>query len=61
MVWVAFKMLTGDRSMYPAIVFGVTFACFLIAVLVRARKVLAGQLVDVFIDTGPPGPGRERA
>ena len=43
MVWVAFKMLTGDRSKYPAIVFGV------------------GQLVDEFFDTGPAGPGRERA
>jgi putative ABC transport system permease protein len=31
MTWVAFKMLTGDRSKYLAILFGVTFACFLIA------------------------------
>jgi putative ABC transport system permease protein len=30
MTWVAFKMLTGDRGKYVAIVFGVTFACFLI-------------------------------
>jgi putative ABC transport system permease protein len=31
MTWIAWKMLTGDRSKYVAIVFGVTFACFLIA------------------------------
>jgi putative ABC transport system permease protein len=31
MTWVALKMLTGDRSKYLAILFGVTFACFLIA------------------------------
>jgi putative ABC transport system permease protein len=31
MTWIALKMLTGDRSKYIAIVFGVTFACFLIA------------------------------
>ncbi len=31
MTWIALKMLTGDRSKYLAIVFGVTFACFLIA------------------------------
>ena len=31
MTWIALKMLTGDRSKYFAIVFGVTFACFLIA------------------------------
>jgi putative ABC transport system permease protein len=31
MTWIALKMLTGDRSKYLAILFGVTFACFLIA------------------------------
>jgi len=31
MTWIALKMLTGDRSKYFAIVFGVTFACLLIA------------------------------
>jgi putative ABC transport system permease protein len=31
MTWIALKMLTGDRSKYIAIIFGVTFACFLIA------------------------------
>lgn len=31
MVWIALKMLTGDRSKYFAILFGVTFACLLIA------------------------------
>jgi putative ABC transport system permease protein len=30
MTWISLKMLTGDRSKYFAIVFGVTFACFLI-------------------------------
>ena len=30
MTWIALKMLTGDRSKYFAIIFGVTFACFLI-------------------------------
>ncbi len=66
MTWIALKMLTGDRSKYLAIVFGVTFACFLIAQqsaifsgimlrttsqMVRENKLLVGQLVDVFIDT----------
>jgi hypothetical protein len=57
-------MLTGDRSKYLAIVFAVTFACFLIAEqsatfcgvrlrMVREKKVLVGQLLDVFIDTRP--------
>jgi len=31
MSWIALKMLTGDRSKYYAIIFGVTFACLLIA------------------------------
>jgi putative ABC transport system permease protein len=31
MNWVAFKMLTGDRSKYLGIIFGVTFAALLIA------------------------------
>jgi putative ABC transport system permease protein len=31
MIRIALKMLTGDRGKYVAIVFGVTFACFLIA------------------------------
>jgi putative ABC transport system permease protein len=31
MTWIALKMLTGDRSKYFAMIFGVTFACFLIA------------------------------
>jgi len=31
MSWIALKMLTGDRSKYFAIIFGVTFACLLIA------------------------------
>ncbi|QJW94572.1 ABC transporter permease [Frigoriglobus tundricola] len=31
MTWIALKMLMGDRSKYFAIVFGVSFACFLIA------------------------------
>jgi putative ABC transport system permease protein len=30
MYWIALKMLTGDRSKYWAIIFGVTFACVLI-------------------------------
>jgi putative ABC transport system permease protein len=30
MTWIAFRMLTGDRSKCIAIIFGVTFACFLI-------------------------------
>ena len=30
MTWIALRMLTGDRSKYYAIIFGVTFACFLI-------------------------------
>jgi putative ABC transport system permease protein len=31
MMWVALKMLTGDRGKYYAILFGVAFACLLIA------------------------------
>ena len=31
MSWVALRMLTGDRTKYLAIIFGVAFACFLIA------------------------------
>jgi putative ABC transport system permease protein len=31
MTWIAWKMLLGDRSKYVAIIFGVSFACFLIA------------------------------
>lgn len=31
MSWIALKMLTGDRSKYFAILFGVSFACLLIA------------------------------
>jgi len=30
MTWIALKMLTGDRSKFYAIVFGVTFASLLI-------------------------------
>jgi putative ABC transport system permease protein len=30
MVWIALKMLMGDKSKYFAILFGVSFACFLI-------------------------------
>lgn len=31
MIWIALKMLMGDKSKYFAIIFGVCFACFLIA------------------------------
>jgi putative ABC transport system permease protein len=31
MVWIALKMLMGDKSKFFAIIFGVSFACFLIA------------------------------
>src|SRR5579864_7679941 len=31
MTWIALKMLMGDKSKYFAIIFGVAFACFLIA------------------------------
>src|SRR5262245_18390983 len=31
MSWIALKMLMGDPSKYVVLVFGVTFACFLIA------------------------------
>ncbi|HEY7424630.1 MAG TPA: ABC transporter permease [Gemmataceae bacterium] len=31
MIWIALKMLMGDRSKYFAIIFGVSFACFLLA------------------------------
>jgi putative ABC transport system permease protein len=31
MTWIALKMLLGDKSKYFAIIFGVSFACFLVA------------------------------
>lgn len=31
MTWVALKMLIGDRSKYSTMIFGISFACFLIA------------------------------
>jgi putative ABC transport system permease protein len=31
MTWIAWKKLTGHHSKYAAIIFGVAFACFLIA------------------------------
>jgi putative ABC transport system permease protein len=100
MIWIALKMLMGDKSKYFAIIFGVSFACFLIAEqsatfcgvmlrttsqirdthgadmwvmntgvryvddlkaifdpengLVREKKVLVAELVDVFLDTRSP-------
>ncbi len=36
MTWIALKMLTGDRSKYLAIVFGVTFASLLITQQARS-------------------------
>jgi putative ABC transport system permease protein len=51
MSWIALKMLTGDRSKYFGIIFGVTFATFLMAqqVSVFARIIgrTASQIVDV--------------
>lgn len=31
MYWIALKMLTGNRSKYLAIIFGISFSCVLIA------------------------------
>ena len=51
MNWIALKMLTGDRSKYFGIIFGVTFATFLMAqqVSVFARIIArtANQIQDV--------------
>ena len=41
MNWIALKMLTGDRGKYYAIIFGVTFACFLIA---EQRAIFCGVM-----------------
>src|SRR6516165_9973334 len=51
MNWLALKMLTGDRSKYFGIIFGVTFATFLMAqqvsVFTRIIGRTASQIVDV--------------
>jgi putative ABC transport system permease protein len=61
MVWIALKMLTGDKSKYLAIVFGVTFACFLIAeqsstfcgVMLRTvSQILDTQGADIWVMNG---------
>jgi putative ABC transport system permease protein len=50
MTWIALKMLTGDRSKYIAIIFGVTFACFLIteqsAIFCGVMMRTTGQIRD---------------
>jgi putative ABC transport system permease protein len=51
MNWIALKMLTGDRSKYFGIIFGVTFATFLIAqqvsVFIGIIARTTSQIIDV--------------
>jgi putative ABC transport system permease protein len=51
MNWVALKMLTGDRSKYIGLIFGVTFATVLMAqqtsIFVGIMKRTASQVLDV--------------
>ena len=51
MTWIALKMLTGDRSKYFGIVFGVTFASLLIAhqvsIFISIMARTTGQIRDV--------------
>jgi putative ABC transport system permease protein len=51
MTWVALKMLTGDRSKYYGLVFGVTFATLLMSqqtsVFVGIMRRTASQIIDV--------------
>jgi putative ABC transport system permease protein len=51
MTWIALKMLTGDRSKYIAIIFGVTFACFLIteqsAIFCGVMRRTTSQIRDI--------------
>jgi putative ABC transport system permease protein len=51
MNWIAWKMLTGDRNKYLAIVFGITFASLLIAqqcsIFCGVMRMTTGQIRDV--------------
>jgi putative ABC transport system permease protein len=51
MNWVALKMLTGDRSKYLGLIFGVTFATLLmsqqVSIFVGIMKRTASQIIDV--------------
>ena len=56
MNWIALRMLTGDRSKYLGLVFGVTFATLLMTQVLYAiepaeHAVYVGQQLDVFIDS----------
>jgi putative ABC transport system permease protein len=62
MTWIAIKMLTGDRSKYFAIIFGVTFACFLIteqsAIFCGVMKRTTSQIRDTHgVDIWVMNPG----
>jgi putative ABC transport system permease protein len=51
MNWVALKMLTGDRAKYLGLVFGITFASFLmsqqVSVFIGIIKRTASQILDI--------------
>ena len=58
MAWIALRMLLGDRSKYIAIVFGISFACFLIVeqsatfcgIMLRTTSVIQDtQGVDLWV------------
>jgi putative ABC transport system permease protein len=51
MTWVAWKMLTGDRAKYFGLVFGIAFACLLMAhqmsIFCGIMRRTGGRIVDV--------------
>jgi putative ABC transport system permease protein len=50
MNWIALKMLTGDRSKYFGIIFGVTFATFLMAQQVSVFSRIIGRTASQILD-----------
>src|SRR6516162_6199057 len=51
MTWVALKMLTGNRAKYYAIIFGISFACMLMAqqasIFTGLMRNTASQIRDI--------------
>ena len=65
MKWIALKMLTGDRGKYYAIIFGIAFACMLMAqqasIFVGLMRNTISQLRDHVKDDAPQPEWRARA
>ncbi len=51
MIWIALKMLTGNRAKYYAILFGISFACMLMtqqaSIFVGLRRNTSSQIRDI--------------